>query len=92
MGVIAETFRKQKGVTRSSHPYWSFAAWGAQAQTVVRSHELANGMGDGSSLARSYDLMAPFSFLALTTTATPLSTLLNIALPVPVIPILGQRL
>ncbi|MCE2450761.1 MAG: AAC(3) family N-acetyltransferase [Candidatus Latescibacteria bacterium] len=56
MGAIAETFRKQRGVVRSYHPKWSFSAWGALAEAVVQDHELAFGMGDGSPLARIYDL------------------------------------
>ena len=56
MGVIAETFRKQRGVLRSAHPQCSFCAFGAQALHVTRDHSLAFGMGEHSPLARIYDL------------------------------------
>jgi len=56
IGVIPETFRKQTGVLRSGHPTVSFAAWGAQADLITSGHGLAFGMGEGSPLARIYDL------------------------------------
>jgi len=56
MGRIPETFRKQRGVLRSGHPQLSFAAWGAQAARVTENHALDFGMGEGSPLARVYDL------------------------------------
>ena len=56
MGIIAETFRKQKGVLRSSHPQCSFCACGPQASYVVTDHSLSFGMGEHSPLARIYDL------------------------------------
>lgn len=56
MGVIAETFRTQRGVFRSAHPSFSFCAWGHQVSLIIDNHSLAYGMGEGSPLARIYDL------------------------------------
>lgn len=56
MGVIAETFRKQRGVIRSQHPHFSFAARGPAAEEITLDHALHYGMGEGSPLARIYDL------------------------------------
>lgn len=56
MGVVAETFRKQAGVRRSPHPKLSFAARGPQADRLTQDHALAFSLGEGSPLARLYDL------------------------------------
>jgi len=56
MGKIAETFRKQKGVFRSTHPQVSFCASGPQASYIIGNHSLAFGFGEDSPLARIYDL------------------------------------
>jgi aminoglycoside 3-N-acetyltransferase len=55
MGVIAETFRKQKGVVRSNHPHVSFSAWGKNAEIITRDHQLDFGLGEKSPLARLYE-------------------------------------
>lgn len=55
-GDIPKCFRKQRGVRRSSHPQVSFAACGAQAAAIVEDHPLDFGLGEGSPLARLYEL------------------------------------
>ncbi|MBW4084927.1 aminoglycoside N(3)-acetyltransferase [Paenibacillus sp. S150] len=55
MGIIPETFRKQKGVRRSSHPVHSFAAWGKHRDEIIDGHALEYGLGERSPLARIYD-------------------------------------
>lgn len=54
MGIIPETFRKQRGVQRSDHPQHSFAAWGQHAAAILHPHPLANSLGETSPLARLY--------------------------------------
>ncbi|WP_150272229.1 aminoglycoside N(3)-acetyltransferase [Paenibacillus tepidiphilus] len=56
MGIIPDTFRKQSGVRRSSHPTDSFAAWGKYRDQIIDGHGLEFGLGDSSPLARIYDL------------------------------------
>jgi aminoglycoside 3-N-acetyltransferase len=55
VGQIPDCFRSYPGVERSSHPLYSFAAWGAEAEAVVAAHPLDVGLGDGSPLEAVYD-------------------------------------
>nr|WP_308531362.1 AAC(3) family N-acetyltransferase [uncultured Paenibacillus sp.] len=55
MGVIPDTFRKQKGTLRSGHPQVSFAARGREAKAITADHELEFGLGERSPLARIYE-------------------------------------
>jgi aminoglycoside 3-N-acetyltransferase len=58
MGVIPECFRKQRGTLRSNHPLCSWAARGPNAAFITSEHELERAQGEGSPLARLYELDA----------------------------------
>jgi aminoglycoside 3-N-acetyltransferase len=58
MGAIAEVFRRWPGTLRSAHPAGSFSARGPFAQRITDAHTLENTFGEGSPLARLYDLDA----------------------------------
>lgn len=56
MGKIVEVFRTCENVVRSSHPSFSFAAWGNHAEIIIKNHSLNYALGEESPLARLYDL------------------------------------
>jgi len=56
MGAVPELLRTWPGAVRSDHPSNSFAAVGRHAAQITEGHALANSMGEGSPLARVYDL------------------------------------
>lgn len=63
MGRIVEVFRNYPGVMRSNHPALSFAAWGKHAEFITDKHQLEYSLGEGSPLARLYDLDGWLLFL-----------------------------
>jgi len=56
MGAVVDCFRTVPGVIRSSHPQYSFAALGPNAEKLVHNHSLDHGLGEESPLARLYEL------------------------------------
>lgn len=56
MGRIVEVFRTVPGTVRSQHPHFSFAAWGKHKEQITCGHLLEEGLGEGSPLARLYEL------------------------------------
>lgn len=56
MGKIVEAFRTFPGVKRSLHPMYSFAAWGKEADFILKDQQLEQGFGDHSPLERIYQL------------------------------------
>lgn len=56
MGVTAETFWRQPGVVRSTHPGGSFAAQGPMAERICAPQPLSPPHGHDSPVGRVYDL------------------------------------
>ncbi|MCF7928396.1 MAG: AAC(3) family N-acetyltransferase [Spirochaetales bacterium] len=54
VGSVPELFRNFPGVLRSSHPHFSFAAWGADTEELLDRHELDYGLGEASPLGKLY--------------------------------------
>lgn len=56
MGAVAEMFRSWPGSLRSDHPARSVSAWGKHASYLVENHDLSNIFGEGSPIAKLYEL------------------------------------
>ena len=56
MGAEAEMFRSWPGSLRSDHPARSVCARGKHASYLVENHELSNIFGEGSPIAKLYEL------------------------------------
>lgn len=57
MGAVAEMFRSWPGARRSEHPARSITAWGKHADYLAAGHaDIANIFGEGSPVARLYEL------------------------------------
>lgn len=54
MGKIAEVFKTFPDVGRSSHPNYSFLAWGKERDEVINGHSLNFGLGEDSPLGKLY--------------------------------------
>lgn len=66
MGVIADTFRSFPGVKRSSHPMYSFTAWGKHADHILSEQPLEAGFGPRSPLAKIYELDGDILLMGIT--------------------------
>ncbi|MGP1428244.1 MAG: aminoglycoside N(3)-acetyltransferase [Treponema sp.] len=58
MGAVAEMFRQWPGSIRTDHPARSVCAWGKHAKYIAAEHTLSNIFGEGSPIAKLYELDA----------------------------------
>ena len=58
MGQVVECFRCHRSTMRSGHPLVSVVANGAAAEYLTADHDLSPSLGEGSPLARLYELDA----------------------------------
>ena len=58
MGAVPECFRRQSGTLRSAHPILSVAARGPNAEAITAPESLTDTHGEGSPMARLYELGA----------------------------------
>ena len=56
MGAVAEMFRSWPGAVRSDHPARSVAAWGKNADYLIKNHDLSDIFGDASPVGKLYQL------------------------------------
>lgn len=63
MGAIVDCFRHHRATVRSAHPLLSFAANGPRAGAIIGDHALTPALGEGSPVARLYDLDAQILLL-----------------------------
>lgn len=54
MGAVAEMLRKWPEAKRSTHPARSFAAKGANAEYLIKDHDLCDIFGEGSPIGKLY--------------------------------------
>ena len=66
MGITAESFWRQPGVLRSTHPGGSFAALGPQAAWICRPQPLSPPHGPDSPVGRVHDLDGQILLLGVT--------------------------
>ena len=58
MGAVPEMFRQWPGSIRTEHPARSICAWGKHAEYITAEHTLSNIFGEGSPIAKLYELDA----------------------------------
>lgn len=55
LGAVPEAFRSFPGVQRSSHPAFSWCAWGAHAAKITQQHSLSYSFGPNTPLGTLYN-------------------------------------